>query len=634
MRVFAAGLCLLGSAFGQAPADGDTKAVAHGHIGTITALLENLAKELDEEFVKEQAAYDKQAVAYEEEIKTLRKDIKHSKAEILRLTAAIEQNVADVATLETTVKELQDDIEKKQKELKQAIAAREEEHLAYADQVSELEASISSANSAYQVLLAAQENQLTETRGSLLQAAGKKSEAEIFKAVKHSITLLSTSKISQSDLENLAEKMDDMIRKSQKGEAVEKSFLQFGPGSARILGILKDMRGQFIATLQSAQETEQEAATAHAAYVASTRQMIKNLENTKAQREDQLAATKAEEAQNRSLKADEESALDQAEELLLKTVDDSKALAKAWGETSRQHTAEMNGLDKAVEVLTAGVSATSFLQVSAPEENKEKLKIEDQNHANRFWLIVKAIRDMIATHQEEKAFNQDQFNTCEKTVLEGTSQAAAKSAHIDQLKGKIAGAKSEKSKRETSKTDKTNEKTETETELSNAQKNWEDSDAARSKEISEMETLQEHVGKAITFLQDSESGRDAFANAIGVLQMVLGEIIKETDALIKTKASESAAFVDRKAELSKLIQTLEKTIAELSRDINMLGQKITRLETKLAEVEAEEPLPVDECKKFMTEFQGLQDALNKKMDDLTKAQVQLEGWENQADGTL
>lgn len=630
MRVFAAGLVLLGSAFGQAPTDGDTKAVAHGHIGTITALLDNLAKELDAEFVKEQAAYDKQAVAYEGEITQLRKDIKHSNAEILRLTAAIEQNVADVATLETTITELQDDIDRKQKELKAAIAAREEEHLSYADQVSELEASISSANSAYQVLLAAQENQLTETRGSLLQAAGKKSEVEIFQQVKKSIMLLSTSKISQADLENLSEKMDDMIRKAQKGQPVEKAFLQFGPGSSRILGILKDMRGQFIATLQSAQEAEQEAATAHAAYVASTRQMIKNLENTKAQRQDQLAATKAEEAQNRSLKADEESALKNAEELLLKTVDDSKALAKAWGETSRQHTAEMNGLDKAVEVLNSGVAATSFLQVAAPEEKKEKLKIEDQNHGNRFWLIVKAIKDMIQTHQEEKAFNQDQFNTCEKTVLEGASQAAAKSAHIDQLKGKIAAANSEKSKREASKTEKSTEKTETETELATAQKNWEDSDAARGKEIGEMETLQEHVGKAITFLQDSDSGRDAFANAIGVLQMVLGEIVKETDALIKTKAAESAAFVDRKGELLKLIGTLEKTIAELSRDINMLGQKITTLETKLAKVEAQEPLPVDECKKFMTEFQGLQDALNTKMDDLTKAQVQLEGWENQA----
>jgi len=627
MRVW--GLALLGSVWGQAPADGDTKAVAHGHIGTITALLNNLAKELDTEFVKEQTAYDKQALAYETEITNLRKEIKHSKAEIDRLTAAIEQNVADVATLETTIKELKDDIARKEKELKAAIAQREEEHLSYADQVGELEASIASANSAFQVLLAAQENQLTETRGSLLavDSSEKKNMVKAFEQVKHSITLLSTSKISQTDLENLSEKMDELIRKSQKGE---KAFLQFGPGSSRILGILKDMRGQFIATLQSAQETEQEAATSHAAYVASTRQMIKNLQNTAAQRQDQLAATKAEEAQNRSLKADEESALDIAEELLLKTVDDSKALARAWGETSRQHTAEMNGLDKAVEVLTGGVAATSFLQVSAPKEKSQKLKIEDKNHGNRFWLIVKAIRDMVATHQEEKAFNQSQFNTCQKTVLEGSSQAGAKSAHIDQLKGKIAAATAEKGKREQSKTDKTTEKTDTETELSFAQKNWEESDAARGKEIGEMETLQEHVGKAITFLQDSDSGRDAFANAIGVLQMVLGEIVKESDTLIKTKASESAAFVDRKGELLKLIDTLEKTMAELSRDINMLGQKITRLSTKLSEVEAREPLPVDECKKFMTEFQGLQDALNTKVDDLTKSQVQLEGWENQA----
>jgi len=362
--------------------------------------------------------------------------------------------------------------------------------------------------------------------------------------------------------------------------------------------------------------------------------MIKNLENTKAQREDTLAATKAEEAENRSLKADEESALKSAEELLLQTVDDSKALAKAWGETSRQHTAEMNGLDKAVEVLTSGVAATSFLQVSKAPEKKENVKVEDQNHGNRFWLIAKAIKDMITTHNEEKAFNQEQYNTCQKTVLEGTSQAASKSAHIDQLKGKIAGATAEKQKREQEKTDAETEKTDTESDLASAQSAWEASNKARGEEITDLETLQEHIGKAITFLQDSDSGRDAFGNAIGVLQMVLGEIVKETDTLIKTKDAEEASFVDRKGEMHNLINILEKTIAELSRDINLLGQKLTRLNTKLTEVKAHEPLPVDECKKFMGNFQGFQDALNTKMDDLTKAKAQLEGWENQSDSEV
>jgi chromosome segregation ATPase len=291
----------------------------------------------------------------------------------------------------------------------------------------------------------------------------------------------------------------------------------------------------------------------------------------------------------------------------------------------------MNGLDQAVKVLTKGVDATSFVQTAAvAAAPTKKVKVEDQNHGNRFWLIAKAIKDMITTHQEEKAFNQDQYNQCQKTVLEGSSQAAAKSALIDQLKGKIASAKAEKDKRETEKKDAETEKKDTETELQSAQDAWEASNAARAQEVTDLETLQEHVGKAITFLQDSDSGRDAFGQAIAVLQMVLGEIVKETDTLIKTKDSEEASFVDRKAEMYKLIGTLEKTIAELARDINLLGQKLTRLDAKLKETEAQEPLPVDECKKFMKDFQGFQDALNTKMSDLTKAKAQLEGWENQS----
>lgn len=639
MRVLAAGLALVSSAFGQGPADGDSKSIAHGHIGTITSLLENLAKEIEGEFLKEQKAYDEQATAYKTEITDLRKEIKASEAEIAQLTAAIEQNVADVSTLKTTVAELEDDIVKKEKELKAAIAQRQEEHNEYADQVADFEASIKSANNAYNVLLDAQSNALTETRGSLLaiESGPGKDKVNVFQGVKDSLRLLTTSSgLSSADIEEVSEKMDELLRKTTHAGSAKKALLQFGPGSARILGILKDMRGQFIANLQSAQEAEQEAATSHAAYVASTRQMIKNLKTTKEQREDQLAATKAAEAENRSLKADEEAALKSAEELLLKTVADSKALAKAWAETSRQHTAEMNGLDKAVEVLNSGVAATSFVQkasvkVAAPEEEKKQVEITDQNHGNRFWLIVKAIKDMIATHQEEKAFNQEKYNQCQKTVLEGSSQAAAKSALIDQLNGKIAAATADKKKRDTTRTEKTNEKTATETELSTAQTTWESSNKARGEEITDLETLQEHVGKAITFLQNSDSGRDAFANAIGVLQMVLGEIVKETDSLIKTKDAEEASFVDRKSEMQKLINTLEKTIEELSRDINLLSQKITRLGAKLEEVKAQEPLPVAECEKFMTDFQGLQDALNTKMDDLTKAKVQLDGWENQSE---
>merc|ERR1719183_964007 len=102
--------------------------------------------------------------------------------------------------------------------------------------------------------------------------------------------------MSVDKVEKLTEFLDSAMSKQTKGEALVQT--SFGPASQQILGILNDMRGEYLGKLQAAQITEKDASVAHANYVKRARKLIENLKADKADREAGLADEKAAMEQN------------------------------------------------------------------------------------------------------------------------------------------------------------------------------------------------------------------------------------------------------------------------------------------------------------------------------------------------
>lgn len=248
------------------------------------------------------------------------------------------------AALQSIIKQLEADIAAKKKEIAEAIQKRKEEHDEYAKTVDEYEEGISSSHLAYDVLLKAQNSQQTVSNRQGLLALSSLSthqQQQMFAKVKNAIRLLPLheSKIAPAAVEQLTEFLENavsskQIASSETESSQDKAFLQFSGASEQILGILKDMRGEFIAKLQGLQEQEQTNAANHHQYAERARALVRAMVETKQTRTNALQKAKAKKEADVNERAEQQDELAANKKLLEETVKASRELAKSWAETS------------------------------------------------------------------------------------------------------------------------------------------------------------------------------------------------------------------------------------------------------------------------------------------------------------
>ncbi|CAD7959707.1 unnamed protein product [Amoebophrya sp. A120] len=609
---------------------GDAMANVSTRVQQLVSLLQQLEGELDQEFQSAQKAYDKQSCSHEDTIAGAKGAIKEAEIDIDRLEEVIQKNVADIAVYKGKIKMEENKIAEKKKAIEDAIAQRTEEHGEYADTVNEFEAAISSANMAYNVLSEAQSGARTTTAKaadySLLSKAS--SSKDLFQNLKKAIALLpvGSRKLTPSRVEALSEFVDEKINTGDK-----KALLQFGPGSAKILGILKDMRGEYTAKLQGLQEAEQKAATAHVHFVEKTNKMIDALIKSKEAHEAKLSETEAAEEKHRNEKAAAQDALKENQVLLKDTTEAFRELSRLWADTSAKHTSEMTGLGKAIELLLKQG------QVGTMMIDKERIAlmqtasavVASDTYDTAFKKIVWAIEDMVEVHKAEMAENLEKKQTCQDSIAGTDSAERKRLAKIDSIKSSKAKAEGEKGETEDSKEKAEKEKKAAEDETAKGQGEWETARDARAKEIGELEESISLIAGAMRSLTENDpSGR--FKNVIAILVMVSDEAKAEFKEVSKAKADEEEAWVKEKKVLYDLIQLKIEQIEQMEKTITKLEGEIARLDEKLKKTEAMERPSTEECETFLEEFQGKQDGLTKEIEDLDYAKAELGGWTNQS----
>lgn len=628
----------------QAPGTGDAVADATSRVGSLMTLIDKLKDDFNLEFKEAMETYDKSSCAHEDIIKSSLKNRDAAAAAIRELTTAINKNSADVSAMTATVQQDEFDIAAKNKEIFEAINNRKKEHEAYATEVTELNESIRSAQLAYAVLTKAQTDsqKITSSFGSdaLLQSNNEKGLWNTLKTNLEKLPLngklMTVDKIEKLN-EFLDERMSTVKSSADGGSAT--ALVQFGPASQQVLGILKDMRGQYVAKLQGAQQAEQESAAAHISFVQRARALVKamvdSMEARKAERDAEVAV-KEQNMQGRDAKKTEQKEMDM---LMRETKAALADLAKEWGDASASHNDEINGIDKARDYLAqqqgvgsiayalAGSSAANLLEKKRQQSLLQTAAVVKKPlYENMFQKIAWAIDDMIKAHEESLGENKAMHESCNTQQSQANSQSARKKSAMDALDRKIKELKAEAASTLKAKTKLEGERTDTKNEIAENQSAWEKSDASRTLEIDQLTDSARLITGAQQAL--SSSGSDRMGDVIAILDMLKNECTTSVKQLTKAKSSEAAEWTESKTAMAKLVLSLSDDIEKHEAKITNLNKKKGEAETKKTAVEGQEPMDMNQCKSFLITYQEGQNGLSQKIQDLTSAKGHLIGWKN------
>lgn len=625
----------------QAPGAGDAISGVTGRVGQLVSLLNKLAVDFEAEFKEAQSSYDKQSSANEETIKQAKIEIAANEKRIAELNEAIEKGTADISALKSIVAQLEQDIAAKKKEIEEAIAKRKEEHDEYAKTAEEYNDAISSSHLAYDVLLKAQgaAQTVSNRQGLLQQGSSFSNKRELFGKVNKAVRLLSTlsTVVSPDKVETLQEFLDNATSSEITASTVDKpsqdkAFLQFSGASEQILGILKDMRGEFIAKLQGLQEDEQMNAKNHFEYAERARALVQSMTETKQGRINALNKAKAKKEADSVERSEETDALAANKQLLAETVKASRELAKSWAETSQSHTNEMNGIKKAVDYLEgqqtvgAGKNETSLLQVVSHVAASSQ---EKPAYESGFKTIKWAIDDMVKTHKTTIAENKEHQETCKATLSGANQVAAQKAAAVAALKAAIADAEASIGESTKKKQEAEKVKLDTENEKKTSQITWEKSDKSRTVEIAQLDESLKLITGARGAIADS--GSERMQDVLAILDMIKAECAAEQKNVSSAKLEEQNSWSVEKQQLTDLISSLEEQITTFQREITGYQKEKAELKIKLEKKKGQLPESTDACKNFLAGFQAGQDTLTRKIEDLNSAKAHLESWTEASD---
>jgi hypothetical protein len=131
------------------------------------------------------------------------------------------------------------------------------------------------------------------------------------------------------------------------------------------VGILKGLYDTFTQSLEKGNVEEADAQKAFEEFMATKKAELKTLEDTKEQQELSKAQKEKKMAESKLLRADTQAQLKADEEFFATTQEGCKDKAKEWGERVRMRTQELQGINKAAEILSSPEALETFANSSS-----------------------------------------------------------------------------------------------------------------------------------------------------------------------------------------------------------------------------------------------------------------------------
>eukprot|EP00928_Gymnodinium_smaydae_P019355 TRINITY_DN1740_c0_g1_i7.p1 TRINITY_DN1740_c0_g1~~TRINITY_DN1740_c0_g1_i7.p1 ORF type:complete len:705 (-),score=226.61 TRINITY_DN1740_c0_g1_i7:106-2220(-) len=342
----------------------------------VVGLISSLAKQVEADGDKERRSYDKYACWCEDTTARKAADMSASKERIAELQELLKKLKGEIAVHGSEIEDLDAAIAKNMASQKEAADLRASRISEYVATKTESEQCIGALEGAIKVLTGA--------------GAGKKSgflmtmqEAQVLSAVAGIKEILThpsfTRAASASDLEavkQFVQRPETYLGASTPAvsalQVSNNPFGDYAPQSTQIQGILKGMYDAFVADLEKTNAEESEQEKSFQELMETKKMELATLQKTHEQHSLDKAMKKTHETESKQLLDDEVAKLEADDAFFAETKKACKDKATEWSERSRLRTEELQGMNKAMQILSSGSaketftnSSSSFLQTSS-----------------------------------------------------------------------------------------------------------------------------------------------------------------------------------------------------------------------------------------------------------------------------
>lgn len=441
-----------------------------GPMSKVVELLEEMSNELEAEAKKDKDVYESLTCWCKSNEEGKGSQIEVYKTAIDGLEALIEGSAAKTGELETSCKDLKNDIAENTQALKEATQLRKEEAAAFHTQEKDLLEAVGLLKGAIQALGGQHKGALIQSETDA-EATMQRLRPELRKLVHRHLNILGFLSDSEhrDTVLNMLHANADILEPDNHGAP---SFLQrskqpagfksYAPQSGQIFGVLQQMKDAFEADLPEIQSEEAKKVEAFsllkgekesqiAAYTASYKEKWALLGETKEKlitAKDDLKDTRA------SVSADQK--------FLLEMTERCTAGDYEYEKRTKMRNAEISGVADAIAILssdeardgqqaTFGKKPASFVQVASSSRREQLVAALEKAAAHNpqvallavmaksdaFAKVVKAIDDLIGQLKAEQADEVKQRDSCVSELHENEVDTEKTNAELRSLETKI-----------------------------------------------------------------------------------------------------------------------------------------------------------------------------------------------------
>jgi hypothetical protein len=612
-----------------------------GAISQVVMLMKELSKRIEDDGRSELASYDKYSCWCEDTLARKAKDISTAKEAIENLQTLVTKLQGEIATHGAEIENLNKLIAENKESQNEAEEVRGQDNSEYEAEKTESEQCIGALEAAIRALAGAG----TGAKGKFLETF---QEAQLLSVASGMETVLkspvASNTMSNQDLALVRSFFEEPGRFAGRRSglaAIQLSNNPFGdyaPQSTRIQGVLKGLYDAFTMSLEKAHVAEAESVKNFQAFMATKKAELKTLADTLERQELNKASKEKDMADSKLLRQDTKVELEADEKFFAATKEGCQEKAKEWAERVRMRTEELQGIDKAVEILSSpesqeiftNSSTTLFLQIKSDVDSKklaalqtiarrygsEKLaRIAAEAKARGYFdKVIGEIDEMIALLRKEDAMDIEHRDRCQN------AENANKNNKED-LEGDVAKAESSLKVMEGEEKELGSAISDLEKEIAESKKNKEELLKLRNKEESDFkkallvdQQAVELITKAIEsmksfykrnkidtgYLQkkqepeytvDPDKAPDTVWDSHGtdgkyegrqsehvgvtaILEMIREDIIKEIEVSKKDDSSAQAEYKKQDGTLSESLRAQEETKASTEKDLADLQAKI------------------------------------------------------------
>lgn len=415
-------------------------------VSKVVALLKDMQKDLEKEADADEEVYEKLACWCETNDKSKTKAIADAEARIKDLDSTVEKMAALSQTLQVETKALEKEIAADQKSLATATAMRAKAAAEFMGEEKEMIESIRALQAAVVVI-------------SKHHGGG----SAAFLNNKAVTTAFATAKALMNKHAGL---LQGII--TPKERRVLGSFVQgepaYAPQSGEIFGILKQMKETFEANLSQSQKDEIADQGTFANLKKAKEEEIQAGQESLEAKMQQLAKTDQTLAQSKEDREDTYASLGADKKFLMEVKVKCKMTDKEWEERQKIRQSELEGVAKAIEILSSDeardqfsktFNPSSFLQTQQHADHSRTQAIEVLSRlASRspkltaltvavrldpFPKVKKAIDDMVKSLLKEKEEEIKEKSFCTDEFFSNEKSTAEKVHTKGKLENKIAG---------------------------------------------------------------------------------------------------------------------------------------------------------------------------------------------------